>query len=135
MSDVGGEERLRLDKWLWQARFFKSRTLAAAQVTGGGFRVNRELVRKSRHLVKPGDVLTFSKGPYVRVIEIVALGVRRGPAAEAAALYRDLNPPDQQPKAAKNPRQPLQGQREMGSGRPTKKQRREIDELLGRTSG
>ena len=122
-------EKLRLDKWLWHARFFKSRTLAAQQVAAGGFRVNRVLVRKSRHLVQPGDVVTFSKGPYVRVIEIVALGERRGPASEAQTLYRDLNPPEAQPKPE---RAAGPARRDIGSGRPTKKNRREIERLLGR---
>lgn len=122
-------EKLRLDKWLWHARFFKSRTLAAQQVAQGGFRVNRSVVRKSHHAVQPGDVVTFAKGPYVRVIEILALGTRRGPASEAQTLYRDLNPPEAQPK----PERPAgQGRRNVGSGRPTKKNRREIERLLGR---
>lgn len=122
-------EKLRLDKWLWHARFFKSRSLAAQQVAQGGFRVNRVVVRKSHHAVQAGDVVTFSKGPYVRVIEVLALGERRGPASEAQALYRDLNPPEAQPKPER-----LNGpaQREAGSGRPTKKNRREIERLLGR---
>ena len=122
-------EKLRLDKWLWHARFFKSRTLAAQQVAAGGFRVNRVVVSKSRHAVQPGDVVTFSKGPYVRVIEIVALGERRGPASEAQTLYRDLNPPEAQPKPE---RAAGPARRDIGSGRPTKKNRREIERLLGR---
>jgi ribosome-associated heat shock protein Hsp15 len=123
-------EKLRLDKWLWHARLFKSRTIAATQIAGGGFRVNRALVHKSHHVVQPGDVVTFAKGPYTRVVEVVALGCRRGPAAEAQALYRDLNPPEQQPKPdAKN--RMLTGQRDPGTGRPTKKQRRETERLQG----
>ena len=121
--------KLRLDKWLWYARFFKSRTLTAQQIAQGGFRVNRVVVRKLRHAVQVGDVVTFAKGPYVRVIEILALGTRRGPAAEAQNLYRDLNPPDSQPKPAR-----LAGMagRNVDSGRPTKKNRRDIERLLGR---
>ncbi len=122
-------EKLRLDKWLWYARFFKSRTLAAQQVAQGGFRVNRDAVRKSRHAVQLGDVVTFAKGPYVRVIEIIALGTRRGPASEAQMLYRDLNPPDAQPKSE---RSLGPARRNAGSGRPTKRARREIERLLGR---
>ena len=85
-------ERLRVDKWLWHARFFKSRSLAAKQVSAGKLRINREVVRKPKHSVKPGDVLTFPKGRDIRVIEVMALGARRGPAAEARELYRDLDP-------------------------------------------
>ena len=125
-------EKLRLDKWLWRARFFKSRTLAAQQIAQGGFRINRVVVSKTRHAVQPGDVVTFAKGPYVRVIEILALGTRRGPAREAQILYRDLNPPDSQPK----PVRPLKaGWRNVGSGRPTKKNRRDIEKLVGRPHG
>lgn len=124
-----GPEKLRLDKWLWHARFFKSRTLAAQQISQGGFRVNRTLVRKSHHSVQPGDVVTFAKGPYIRVIEILALGSRRGPASEAQSLYRDLNPPEAQPKPER-----AEGatRRAAGSGRPTKKDRRKIERMLGR---
>jgi ribosome-associated heat shock protein Hsp15 len=124
--------KLRLDKWLWHARLFKSRTLAAAQIAGGGFRVNKVLVQKSHHTIQPGDVVTFAKGPYIRVVEVLALGTRRGPPAEAQALYTDLNPPEQQPKPDHITRL-LTGQRDPGSGRPTKKQRRETDRLMGDT--
>ena len=123
-------EKLRLDKWLWHARLFKSRTIAAAQIAGGGFRINKVLVQKSHHAVQPGDVVTFAKTPFIRVLEVVALGTRRGPAAEAQALYKDLNPPEQQPKPERKSRMPL-AHREPGSGRPTKKERRETDRLLG----
>jgi ribosome-associated heat shock protein Hsp15 len=122
--------KLRLDKWLWHARLFKSRTIAAAQIAGGGFRVNKEIVYKSHHAVRPGDVVTFAKGPYVRVVEIIALGARRGPAVEAQALYCDLNPPESQPKPEQS-RNVGPGWRAPGAGRPTKKQRRETDWLRG----
>ncbi len=124
-----GAEKLRLDKWLWHARLFKSRTLATQQIAQGGFRVNRAVVRKSHHTVQAGDVVTFPKGPYVRVIEIVALGTRRGPAPEAQGLYQDLNPPEAQPKPD---RQKGTAIRDTGTGRPTKKHRREIERLIGR---
>ncbi len=119
------EAKLRLDKWLWYARFFKSRTLAAEAVTGGKVRVNRQPVRKPGFGVRPGDVLTFAQHRHVRVIEVLALGIRRGPAPEAQGLYRDLDPP--QPRApAPTPATP---RREAGAGRPTKKERRAIDSL------
>jgi ribosome-associated heat shock protein Hsp15 len=77
-------------------------------------------------MVQPGDVLTFPLGPHIRVIEIVALGERRGPAPEARTLYNDLDPP--QPRAA--PRAVMAAeQREPGSGRPTKRDRRATDRL------
>ncbi len=123
-------EKLRLDKWLWFARLFRSRSLAALHIARGGFRVNRVLVAKSHHTVQPGDIVTFSKGPYVRVVEVLALGARRGPVAEARALFEDLNPPELQPRPER-PNGPAQ--REAGAGRPTKKHRRETDQLRGHT--
>ncbi|MEM0978119.1 MAG: RNA-binding S4 domain-containing protein [Pseudomonadota bacterium] len=86
-------DKLRLDKWLWHARFFKSRSLAAGQIKRDRFRVNGQVVAKASALIKSGDVLTFALNSDVRVIEIVALGTRRGPAIEAKTLYVDLNPP------------------------------------------
>ena len=84
---------LRLDKWLWHARFAKSRSLAAKLVSETGVRVNGTRASKSAAAVRPGDVLTFVQGRHVRVIRILALGTRRGPAPEAQALYDDLDPP------------------------------------------
>lgn len=117
--------RIRVDKWLWQARFFKSRTLAAKLAAGGGLRINRQPIRKAHQPVGPGDVLTFPQGRSIRVIEIVALGTRRGPAAEAQALYRDLDPPS----ATAAPTAPAAVNRDPGSGRPTKRERRATDRL------
>jgi ribosome-associated heat shock protein Hsp15 len=82
---------LRLDKWLWQARFLKSRSLAAALVEAGHVRVNGTRVSRPGREIVPGDVLTFPLGPRIRVVRILALGQRRGPAAEAQKLYTDLD--------------------------------------------
>jgi ribosome-associated heat shock protein Hsp15 len=120
-------ERLRVDKWLWHARFFKSRTLAAKSVGAGHVRVNRKVVRKPNFMVQPGDILTFALGPHIRVIEVVALGERRGPAAEARTLYADLDPPQPRHRSG-TPRKPSE-QRERGTGRPTKRDRRATDRL------
>lgn len=119
--------RLRIDKWLWHARFFKSRTLAAKTVGAGHLRINRKVVRKANHAVQPGDVLTFALGPHIRVIEIVALGERRGPATEARTLYNDLDPP--RPRAQAAGPTAVAGIRAPGSGRPTKRERRITDRL------
>jgi ribosome-associated heat shock protein Hsp15 len=82
---------LRLDKWLWQARFAKSRSLAAALIQSGHVRVNSIPVNRPGREVAPGDVLTFPQGRRIRVIRILALGQRRGPASEAQQLYTDLD--------------------------------------------
>ena len=91
-------DKIRLDKWLWQARFFKSRSLSAACVEAGHVRLNGVHVAKAAQAVGPGDVLTLPLGAKVRVIEVVACGTRRGPAHEAQGLYRPAGrtavPPD-----------------------------------------
>ena len=121
----GQDGRIRVDKWLWHARFFKSRTLAAKLALGGGLRINRLPIRKAHQLVAPGDILTFPQGRLIRVIEILALGTRRGPAPDAQALYRDLDPPSRE----REPDVPAGPMREAGSGRPTKRDRRATDRL------
>jgi ribosome-associated heat shock protein Hsp15 len=113
----------RLDKWLWFARFCKSRTLASKLCAAGKVRIGGELVHKAHYLVRLGDVLTFPQGPHIRVVRVVQLGLRRGPATEARTLYEDLSPPVT--------RKPADLQREPGAGRPTKAERRAIDRLRG----
>lgn len=125
-EDGGGS--LRLDKWLWHARFFKTRTLATKFVQAGKLRLNSALVAKPHHAVKPGDVLTFPLQSGIKVVAVKALGVRRGPATEARTLYDDLSPPPPtREEAAAAPA--TVAEREPGSGRPTKKERRETDRL------
>lgn len=118
-AETGGTARIRLDKWLWHARIFKTRSLAARQVQGGLVRVNGVKTAKPAQSVGPGDTLTFALGGRVRVLRILAPGARRGPAPEAAALYVDLSPP-----APADPGAPVA---ERG-GRPTKKDRRKLDQ-------
>lgn len=84
---------LRIDRWLFQARFFRARGAAAAMVEAGHCRVNGQRIAKPAHPVAPGDVLTFVQGGSVRVVRVLAPGDRRGPAAEARGLYEDLAPP------------------------------------------
>jgi ribosome-associated heat shock protein Hsp15 len=82
---------MRLDKWLWQARFFKTRSLATRFVETARCRIDGRIVDKPHANVAPGMVLTFALGSRVRVIRIVALGERRGPAPEAQALYEEID--------------------------------------------
>ena len=125
----------RIDRWLWFARIAKSRTLAQALIERGKVRINRVKIDKTSTTVRPGDVLTLSLGPRVLSIEILGIGSRRGPAAEAQALYRDLAP--QRPKTISDKpgeteaisRQAL---RPEGAGRPTKRERRLTDKFRGR---
>ena len=115
-------DKIRLDKWLWQARFFKTRSLSAKTVSGGHVRVNSLKIAKPAYAVGPGDVLTFPQARAVRVIKIVACGTRRGPAPEAQALYEDLAPPEVIPKPDQVPSPKFDGK-----GRPTKRDRRQLD--------
>ena len=108
---------IRVDKWLWYARFLKSRSLASRFVSDGNLRIGGERSTKPSRTVKPGDVLTFPQGNHIRVIKIVDIGTRRGPAPEAQALYEDLSPPETQPK-----------EKEIRTGpRPTKRDRRDMN--------
>ena len=84
---------LRLDKWLWYARFCKTRSLATRLCQSGSIRLAGSHVVKAHQPVRAGDVLTFPLGHAIRVVRVRALGARRGPAAEAQTLYDDLTPP------------------------------------------
>ena len=88
---------MRLDKWLWQARFFKSRSNAAEMIEDGHVRVNGTRISRPGRDVAQGDTLTFPQGNRIRLVRILALGLRRGPAPEAQALYLDLDPASPEP--------------------------------------
>ncbi len=107
---------IRLDKWLWFARLLKTRGLASRLCKSGKLRLNRATGGKAKAQVRAGDVLTFPLGPRIRVVRIVALGVRRGPAVEAQQLYEDLSPPPDEAAQQWSPR-------------PTKRDRRAIVRL------
>ena len=86
--------KLRLDTWLFQARFFRSRGLAAEVIGAGHLRLNGQPCGKPGHGVGVGDVLTFVQADRVRVVRVLDLGLRRGPATEAQGLYHDVVPSD-----------------------------------------
>lgn len=119
---TGEDARQRVDRWLFFARIVKSRSLAARLAAGGKVRVNRNKIDQASHPVRPGDVLTVTLDRRVVVCRVLRAGTRRGPASEARELYEDLSPP-QAPRetADATPR------RVPGSGRPTKKERRDLD--------
>ena len=126
------EQSQRLDQWLWFARFFKTRTLAATVVSQGKVRVNGDRVSRTARAVKPGDVLTFPSGVHIRVIKITGIGTRRGPAPEAQALYEDQAPPETRSVSAVQTTgmsSARTAQRLPGSGRPTKRERRQTAAL------
>jgi ribosome-associated heat shock protein Hsp15 len=121
MSDV------RIDKWLWAARFFKSRTLAAAACNGGKVHVNGDAAKPSK-TVRPGDLLRVTLPRIRRIVRVTALAERRGGAGDAAVLYDDVTPPPPPREARPGP----PAYRPPGAGRPTKRERRRIDRLADR---
>lgn len=116
---------VRIDKWLWAARMFKTRSAASTACTAGHVKMDGESVKSSK-VVKPGDHIDVLTAGGPRQLEVVALGDRRGPAAQAQALYIDHTPPPP-------PREEvvIEAQRERGAGRPTKKDLRELRRLRG----
>lgn len=86
------ETSIRLDKWLWHARFCKTRGVAARLVATGAVRLNSAPVLKPAHPVRVGDGLAFAQGAAVRVVRVRGLGARRGPAGEARQLYDEVAP-------------------------------------------
>ncbi|MDX2306904.1 MAG: RNA-binding S4 domain-containing protein [Hyphomicrobium sp.] len=130
-----GSNSQRLDKWLWCARVAKTRTQASTLVTSGKIRVNRVKTDRPAHQVRPGDVITASVGPRVRILKVLALGIRRGPPADARLIVEDLSPVENSASTGVSPagqgRNPAAGRREPGSGRPTKRDRRLTDRLKG----
>jgi ribosome-associated heat shock protein Hsp15 len=134
-------EGQRLDRWLWFARVTKSRTLAQVLIERGKVRVNREKVGRDSQVLKPGDVVTLSLGPRVRILTVKAFGVRRGPASEAQSLYEELTPaPDRTKSSAAEKSSGGQAPvedfaaavRPDGAGRPTKRERRATERLKDR---
>ncbi|MCX5514219.1 RNA-binding protein [Kaistia algarum] len=120
MSEPG---RQRIDKWLWFARFAKTRTAAQRLVEDGRVRVNRDKIDAASRQVKPGDVLTLRLERQIKVLKVLDPGTRRGPAPEAQALYEDMTPPVEPGSEGGVPAGfPLSG-----GPRPTKRDRREID--------
>lgn len=123
----------RIDKWLWYARFFKTRSLASKFVSAGHIRLSRkdndsdtQRVDKPRTTVQPGNILTFMYGNRVRIIHVLECGKRRGPASEAQTLYQDCSPPPPPKEEKQTNGIPL---RDSGAGRPTKKDRRAMEAL------
>ncbi len=87
-SGPTGPESVRLDKWLWAARFFKTRALAAEAVAGGKVELNGDKPKRAR-AVRPGDRLRIRLGPYLHIVTVLQLSERRGPASAAASLYQE----------------------------------------------
>ncbi len=128
---VAGSEHARLDRWLWAARFFKTRALAATAIEGGKVDLNGHRPKPAR-TVHPGDVVRVRLGPYEHVVTVRALAVRRGPPAAAARLYEE----DPAGRAA---RERLAEQHRVasqsfafGEGKPSRQERRATRRLKGK---
>lgn len=125
------DARIRLDKWLWAARFYKTRALAAEAIAGGKVQVNGDRVKRARPL-QVGDEVRIRQGPYEHQMVVRLLSERRGPASEAARLYEE-NPESRAAREAMALQlKSLHATFVPERGRPTKKDRREINRLKGR---
>lgn len=130
MTETEGT-RVRLDKWLWAARFYKTRSLAAEAIEGGKVQVNGERVKRAKSL-QAGDEVRIRLGPYEHQIVVRQLSERRGPASEAARLYEETPASKAAREAMALQLKSLHAAFAPERGRPTKKDRRQINRLKGR---
>ncbi|MFC3161864.1 RNA-binding S4 domain-containing protein [Ciceribacter thiooxidans] len=120
------EVRQRLDKWLFFARMAKSRSIAQRRIAAGDVRVNDQKILQASHTVRAGDRIVLAGGAQSRILVVRTAGTRRGPYEEARQLYDDVTPAVQEQQLSDTLGHAA---RETGTGRPTKKQRRVLDEL------
>lgn len=130
MAESAAPARQRLDKWLWYARIVKTRTLAQKLIEAGNVRIDANRITQPAHKIDVGMVLTITYAERLRVLKVRDTGMRRGPAPEAQLLYEDLTPVVL--KAEKTFRPAPAAKRPEGSGRPTKKERRQTDAFRDR---
>lgn len=129
VNKIENEATIRVDRWLWFSRFFKSRSLAAKLVQSKKVRINSVVIAKASVNVRIGDVLTFPQADSIRVVKVMDIGDRRGPAVEAQTLYEDLPQKETGVNDKHQDQLPYAPRRDKGAGRPTKVQRRAIDLL------
>ena len=118
-------DAVRLDKWLWAARFFKTRSMAAEAISGGKVQVNETRVKPSRSL-REGDTVRVRKGPLTFIVLVRELETRRGPAKAAAALYEETEESILQRQRLAEERRALAASKPTSPGRPSKRDRRRI---------
>src|SRR4051812_4855270 len=131
MDDAIPDSRPRLDKWLWAARFYKTRALAAEAIGGGKVQLNGERAKRAK-AVQIGDEVRIRQGPYEQTVKVRRLSDRRGPAVEAATLYEETEESRAAREAMALQLKSLHAAFVPDRGRPTKKDRREINKLKGR---
>jgi ribosome-associated heat shock protein Hsp15 len=121
-------ENLRLDKWLWQCRFYKTRSLATSAISGGKVHLNAERV-KPGHRVRSGDWLTLSLQGALAEFEVLGLPARRGPAAQAQAYYRETPASAQRRVQLREQQRLADLSRPRSDARPDKRERRHLMRL------
>jgi len=131
MDERDDDGRVRLDKWLWAARFYKTRGLASEAIAGGKVQVNGDRAKRAR-AVQPGDEIRIRLGPYEHHVVVRALSARRGPASVAAELYDETAASRAAREAMALQLKSLHAAFVPDKGRPTKKDRRELGRLKGR---
>ncbi|HTG49997.1 MAG TPA: S4 domain-containing protein [Gemmatimonadales bacterium] len=131
MDEREDDARVRLDKWLWAARFYKTRALASEAIAGGKVQVNGDRAKRARP-VQPGDEIRIRQGPYEHHVVVRALSARRGPASAAAELYEETPASRAAREAMALQLKSLHAAFVPDKGRPTKKDRRELGRLKGR---
>ena len=123
-------EKIRLDTWLWYARFYKSRSLCSKAILSGKLRVNSNKIIKPASKIKINDILTINHINRVRIIQVQSLGSRRGPASEAQKLYHDLSGDITDDSKTKRV---SENSKKETNKRPTKKDRRILDKIVTKT--
>lgn len=118
---------VRIDKWLWAVRLYKSRSIATAACSGGKVRVGGQIIKPARSL-RPGEVVSATSGEITRTVRVVELIEQRVGAPDAVTCYEDLTPPSEYQKTRLPDFRPILI-RSKGQGRPTKRDRRKIERL------
>ncbi len=124
-------QKIRIDKWLWAARFFKTRALASKAVDGGKVHVNGQRVKSSR-LIQIGDRLEITRGQIQFVVDITKLSDKRGPVKVAQNLYQETAGSIEQRELKSQQRKLLNASMPISQGKPDKHQRRQIRKVIGK---
>ena len=131
-TDSSKTLKIRIDKWLWAARFFKTRSIASEAIKGGKISQAGTRVKPSKEVVV-GDILTIRQGYFEKTIKVIGLSDKRGPAVQAQALYAETPDSIERREKMKIMRQAQPAFRHSGEGRPTKRERRKIIQFTEKT--
>jgi ribosome-associated heat shock protein Hsp15 len=132
-DEVERPGKVRLDKWLWAARFYKTRALSAEAIAGGKIEVNGERAKRSK-LIQSGDTMRIRMGPYEHIIDVTGVSSVRGSATIAATLYKETEASRKAREAMALHVRAMNANTGYESGRPTKKDRRDIEKVRRRDS-